>query len=265
MDSLSLNLKTFMLFSKLKIKRMLMFKANLISQTIGMILNNLAFLLIWRLLFQRFGSINGYSMKEIVLIEGFVAIFYAFFYLLFGGVMKLSEYLNQDRILDLQLYPVNPLTILTTKSGAPSQFGDFLQGVAMIIIYLTINPSSWLWVIIGLILTIVGIYGVSLFFNSLIFFFPQTLTAFSEVIDTIYVGGSMYPSQNFTGTFRYLLYLTLLIPVVSFPIEVIRGIFSPTFLLYTLTAVILINLLGYAVWKAGIKRVESGSTGGIIE
>lgn len=265
MNKIKLNLKTFILFSRLKIKKMLLFKANLISQAVGMILNNMAFLLIWWLLLQRFGSINGYTFKEIILIEGFVAIFYAFFYLFFGGVMKLSDYLNQDRILDIQLYPASPLVILTTKSGAPSQFGDFIQGTAMLAIYLYFSPAAWFWIIIGLILSVAGMYGVSLFVNSLVFFFPKTLTAFAEIVDNIYIGGAMYPSQNFTGAFRYMLYLILLIPIVSYPIEVIRGIFSPFTLIYTIVAVVGINLLGYFVWKKGIKRVESGSTGGIVE
>lgn len=265
MNKIKLNLKTFVLFSRLKVKKMLLFKANLISQAAGMILNNMAFLLIWWFLLQRFGSINGYTFKEIILIEGFVAIFYAFFYLFFGGVMKLSDYLNQDRILDVQLYPASPLVILTTKSGAPSQFGDFIQGLAMLIIYLNFNPSAGPWIVIGLVLSVAGMYGVSLFVNSLVFFFPKTLTAFAEIIDNIYIGGSMYPSQNFTGAFRYLLYLMLLIPIVSYPIEVVRGVFSPVALVYTVTAVVGINLLGYLVWKKGLRRVESGSIGGIVE
>lgn len=259
------NLTAFVLFNQLKLRKMFIFKANLVSQTIGMIINNLAFLFVWWMLYLRFGSINGYSIKEMFLIEGFVAIFYAFFFLFIGGVGKLSDYLVQDRVLDLQLYPVNPLTILATKSGNPSQFGDLLQGTVMILIYLSFNPSGWFWLLCGLILATIGLFGVSLIFNSLVFFFPRSLNAFAEIIENIYIGGSMYPSGNFTGALRYLLYVVLLIPIISFPVEVTRGLLHPSFLLYTLLAVIASNIFGYFLWSQGIKRVESGSSGGIVE
>ncbi|MBU1088705.1 ABC transporter permease [Patescibacteria group bacterium] len=265
MNNLSKNINAFILFSCLKFKKMFSFKVNVISQTVGMFINNLAFLFIWWLLYKRFGNINGYSFRETFLIEGFVALFYAFFFLFIGGITKLSEYVNQDKILDLQLYPVNPLTILITKSGAPSQFGDFLQGTLMIVIYLFLNSKRWGWIFASVILATIGLFGVSLIFNSLIFFFPKVLHGFSNIIENIYIGGSMYPSQNFRGVFRYILYAVLLIPIISFPVEVLRGFLHPSFLIYTIIAVIMANVLGYFLWNKGIKRFESGSGGGIVE
>lgn len=259
------DLRAFWLFTILKLKKIWSFKANLISQITGMFINNLFLILMWWLLFARFGSINGYSFKEIILIYGFSALFYAFFYLFFGGAMKLSDYISQDRFLDLQLYPVNPLTILSTKSGAASQIGDFLQGSLMIIIYLFLNPSSLPWIILGILITVFGLFGVTLFFNSILFFFPKILDSFWMFIDNLYIGVSMYPSKNFSGILRYFLYFLLAIPLISFPVEIARGFLSPKFFIVSFLAAILANFLGFLLWNKGIKKVESGSSGGIVE
>ena len=256
----------YWLFTGLKFKKVLQFPASLIAQAVAMILNNLGFMAAWGLLFARFGNINGYTIWEIVLIQGYVAVFYAIFFWFIGGVAKSTfDYIDRDRLLDLQLYPLNPLLLLTTKSGEATQWGDMLEGVVLLAIYMWHDPSSLLLVIICLILTIAGTYGVTLFISSISFFIPRGGEFFGDLIQNIYIGGSMYPSQNFKGIVRTVFYTLLLVPVVFYPIEAVRGILSPKYLLITLFFVILINSMGYLLWKAGIKRIDSGSGGGIVE
>ena len=259
------NFNVWWLFTKLKLKKMWTFKANLISQTIGMMINNLAFLAIWLLLLQRYGSINGYTLNDIVLIQGYVMVVYAFFYLLFAGTMKLSEYINQDRFLDLQLYPVNPLAILMTKSGSPSQFGDFIQGTTLMIYYCVTNPSRTLIVISAIFITIIGLVGVSLFINSLIFYFKNLNDGFTQLVDNSYIGAAMYPSQTYSSTVKIIMMCLLVIPIVSIPLESARGLTHPAFMIISLIVAITINVLGYFLWQNGVKKVESGSSGGVVE
>lgn len=265
MNYLVKNLKAFVLFTNLKFKRVIAFKTNLFVQTIGMVINNVASFSVWWLLLQRFGSINGYGLIDIFLIQGFGSMFHGLFFWFVGGVSKLSEYLNQDRFLDLQLYPVSPLTILLTKSGSPSQFGDFLEGFIFLSIYAFYNPASIPILVIGVLLVTAGLVGVMLFFNSFLFFNQGILGTFADLIDNIYIGASLYPSQNFQGLFKYLLYAILLIPIVSFPIEVARGFLSYNFLIWTIIAVAGINTAGYFLWKVGVRKAESGSSGGVVE
>lgn len=260
------NWQAFWFFTGLKFKKVLSFKFNLITQTVAMFLNNLGLVVIWALLYARFGSINGYTFKETILLEGYVAIFFALFFWYVGGVVKsLGEYLEQDRFLDLQLYPTNVLVLLTTKSGDPSQFGDFFHGVLFLGIYAWWNPSTFIYMLVGIFLTVVGLYGISLFVCSIVFFLPQGRNIFTDLIMNIYVGAPMYPSQNFKGWVRYLFYLLLVIPVATMPIEVVRGSITPWNLLIVLATVMVINILGLTLWNIGIKRVEGGSGGGIVD
>ena len=73
---ISKNFVAYWLFTKLKFKKIISFKTNLIFQTVGMFLNNLASFSVWILLLNRFGNINGYSIKEIMLIHGFCNLFF---------------------------------------------------------------------------------------------------------------------------------------------------------------------------------------------
>jgi len=256
----------YWLFTYLKTKKILQFPINLVMQSLAMILNNLGFLVAWGLLFARFGNINGYTLWEVILLQGYSATFYAVFFWFIGGVAKSTfEYLDRDKFMDLQLYPLNPLLLLTTKSGDPSQWGDFFEGVILMGIYLWHDLTLLPLVVICLILTVAGLYGVTLFISSLAFFVPRGGEFFSELIQNIYIGGSMYPSQNFKGIIRGVFYALLLVPIVFYPIEAVRGLLNPKYLLISLFFVMLINFLGYQLWKAGVKRIESGSGGGIVD
>lgn len=256
----------YWLFTGLKFKKVLQFPASLIAQAVAMILNNIGFLVAWGLLFARFGDINGYTIWELILLQGYTAIFYAIFFWFIGGVAKSTfEYIDRDRLMDLQLYPLNPLLLLTTKSGEATQWGDMLEGVVLMGIYLWHDPVSLPLVVICLILTIAGLYGITLFVSSIAFFIPRGGEFFSDLIQNIYVGGSMYPSQNFTGITRTVFYALLLVPIIFYPIEAVRGLLAPKYLLVSLFFVILINILGLTLWNIGIKRLESGSSGGIVD
>ena len=258
-------IKAWWLFTLLKLRKMWSFKANLISQAVGMIINNIAFLGVWWLLLKRFGNVNGYGMDEIVLIQGYVAIVYAIFYLLLAGTTKLHDYVSQDRFLDLQLYPVNPLAILLTKSGSPSQFGDFIEGTLLLTYYCLVNPEKTIIVFMALLITIIGLTGVSLLTNSLVFYWKGLNDGLSQLVDNAYIGAAMYPSQTYSDTVKYIMMGLLVIPIVSIPIESIRGFTHPSFMVISAIVAIVANILGYFLWQNEVKKVESGSGGGVVE
>lgn len=257
------NIKIFWWLTVMKLKRMMIFRSNVVIQATSMVVNNAAFFIMWALLLKRFGNINGYGLKEILLIQGYVQMLYGIFYMFFGGILKLSEYLNQDKFLDLQLFPANPLIVLLTKSASPGQFGDMAEGALFLVVYSLLTPGVVGWIVLGMVLTVGGMVGVSLLFNSLLFFAPKVQNGLETFIDNIFIGASMYPSENFKGGLRLFLTLILFIPVVSFPIEMIRGFFSPTVLVWSILAVVGSNLAGFWLWQKGVKRVESGSSGSI--
>ncbi len=190
--------------------------------------------------------------------------FFAVWFYLFGGVHKLAEHLNEDGFLDLQLYPSSPLTILFTKSNDASLFEDFIQGVLFLGIYVFVNPSAVFFILPSLLLIVAGMTGIAVFINSILFYFPKILQVPYSIID-IYLGASSYPSQNFKGITKYILWTLLVFPIVYLPTEVTLGNFSPDHLLITTAFVLSINYLGLKLWKNGVKRVESGSSSGIVD
>ena len=258
------NINTYLYLTNLKFKKMMSFKTELIVQTVGMILNNLAFFSIWYLLILRFGTINGYKLEDFLLLEGYLALIFAIYFLLFGGVTKLYQFLNQDSFLDMQLYPASPLAVTLTKSGAPSQFGDLIQGLLFLVYYAYLYPDKIGIMIIGLILILVGFFGIMLFLNSFAFFYPGLSSVFEDLFGNVYISASMYPSENYKGVLRNILFILMVIPVICMPIEVVRGLYGREALLITLYCVIGINILGYLLWRTGIRKAESGSSRSMI-
>jgi len=274
--NLTHNLQAFNLLTGLKLKKTLSFKANLYTQIIGMILNNLMYFSVWFLLIARFGNINGYGIFELILVQGFMSIFYAIYFWFFGGMNKLSTYLNQDQFLDLQLYPISPLTVLVTRGGSASNFGDFVQGAVFVVAYFvnlfmqnsnTFSSQVFIQILLilpALLIGIAGFFGASLLVNSLIFFAPKLLNL-PDFLDQFYIGAGLYPSQNFQGWFKYILYTLGIFSFIFTPIEVVRGFFRPEFLILSAVLAVAVNLLGFYVWGLGIKKVENGSSTGAVE
>ncbi len=268
MDNFSIlkkDLRAFLLFTRFKIKRILSFKAGFLMQAVGMLINNTAFVLIWYLLFKRFGNINGYTIKEIFLLQGSLVASYSIFFFFLSGTVKLDEYLYEDRFLDMQLYPVSTLVVLTTKSGDASQWGDGIEGLILLGIYSFWNPFAIPWIVVAIILITVGWYGVFLTLNSVLFWRPRLRKVLQEAGYDIFLGGGFYPTDNFKGFLRYLFTFFLFIPIMGYPMEVVRGAMDWRYLLITVFVVIGINVVGLVLWKKGVKRVESGSSTGIVE
>ncbi len=164
----------------------------------------------------------------------------------------------------MQLYPISPLTLLITKGGNASQLGDFIQGGILMGIYAFFEPSSLLWLISLSIISIVGVFGVTLFVNSLIFFFPKLLRL-SDFIIQVFLGAGLYPSQNFQGAIKWFLYIAMVFAFVFYPVEVMRHYLSPAVLLISISCAVGINPLAFKTWSLGIRRVESGRGGGVVE
>ena len=81
------DLSAYLFFLGYKLKKILSFKVSFYSQALFMIVNNCFLLLAWWLLFQNFGNVNGYSFKEIIFIQGYIALWYALVMILFEGLL----------------------------------------------------------------------------------------------------------------------------------------------------------------------------------
>jgi ABC-type uncharacterized transport system permease subunit len=260
-----LNIRAFWLFTRLKFYQQLSFKTNLIIQAVGMLVNNFILILVWYFLIQRFGNINGYGMADILFLNGYVAIFYAIFFWFLGGLDKLGTYLHQDKFLDLQLLPVNPLVTLLARSGNPSQLGDLLSGLVFMVVSYILQSYEIHIFVLSLVVCLMAFLAVSIIVNSSSFWLQNQRNIFSDLMFNLYIGASFYPSQNFFGWRRLLLYVLLVFPVVYYPVEVARGFFDPSYLLISLMVTIVAFIVGLSIWRRGIKLVESGSGGGAVE
>jgi ABC-2 type transport system permease protein len=257
------NLKAYWYLSGLRWKKIVSFKASLVILSLSMLVNNILFFLFWVLLLINFGNINGYTVVDFLLINGFMAITYAPWVWLYGNVQRLGEYLRDDSFLELQLFPVSPLVVLLNKSGSASLVGDFVQGIIFIGIYSYFNPMALVWILPAIIIVCVGCFGLMLAVASLSFYFPN-LTSAGDVLFNFLFGSVQYPANSFQGLSKTLLLGSGIWFVYFVPIETVRnGALSWDFALATMVAIVLATL-GLQIWKYGLRRVESGGGMGIV-
>jgi ABC-2 type transport system permease protein len=259
---LFLHIYHYKILQSLRFKKILAFKKSLVILSVSMILNNLFFFGIWFLLLNRFGSINGYGLQEFVLIAGLSAFSYSIMFWLFGNIVNLGQYLADDSFLENQLYPVSTLIVFLNRGGSASLVGDFIQGLACLLIYLVLNPSSFGWLIVAILMIVSGSFGLLMIVSSISFFVNvRTLT---DVFISLLIGSSSYPATSFSGLSKWVIVGTGIWFINFIPIERVRGANNPQDLISSILVILAVNLLGLWLWKQGLKRAESGGGMGVV-
>lgn len=104
------------------------YRTAFITQSIGMILNDGAYFLVWIVFFDRFKDINGWGLTDMFIVFGISASAFGLAGVLFGNAFNLSDIIINGR-LDYYLSLPRPtlLHVLASRS-VPSGMGDFLYG-----------------------------------------------------------------------------------------------------------------------------------------
>jgi ABC-2 type transport system permease protein len=102
------------------------YRVAFISQSIGMILNDGVYFLVWIIFFDRFNNIRGWGLTDMFIVFGVSAASFGLAGLLFGNSFNLADIIMGGR-LDYYLSLPRPtlLHVLASRT-VPSSFGDFL-------------------------------------------------------------------------------------------------------------------------------------------
>lgn len=239
-------------------------RVSFIMQVAGMMLNNTSLLIIWIFFFNAFGNINGWSGKEVIALQGFVAMSYGITFSLFSGASELPIAINNGSFDNILLTPRNLyLRILTIVTRA-SALGDTLYGLILLIIYSIIAGLSIAQFSLFIMLLIPATLIITNFLlvTSCIGFFIPDSEELSKNTFELMFGPSLYPSGVYQGAMRiFFLFVIPAIAISGLPVETIQN-FSFTNVLIVWSLAGLWSLVTYYVLKQGIKKYESGNLTG---
>ncbi len=235
-----------------------------VMQVVGMMLNNSAFLLIWIFFFQAFGEINGWTGKEVIALQGFLAITYGITFSLFSGVSELPTAIHNGAFDSILLTPRNLYLRILTLVTRTSAIGDILSGVVSLVVYFVIAQLSIFQILMLLLLLVpstIVLTNFALICSCISFFIPDADELSKNVFEIMF-GPSLYPSGVYQGATRvFFLFILPTMAIAGLPVEAVKYLDVPK-ILFVWGLAIVWTLIALFVLKQGIKRYESGNLTG---
>jgi ABC-2 type transport system permease protein len=243
------------------------YRASFIMLAIGhFFVTGIEILGIWAL-FDRFGSLRGWSLAEVALFYGMINIAFAIAEAVGRGFDHFQNMIKSGDFDRLLLRPRSTALQVAAQELQLLRIGRFTQGLIVLIWAGIALDVQWNIARIGLaVFAIVG--GASLFYG--LFVLQATLAFWTietlEIMNTVTYGGtetSQYPLAIYRKWFRkFFMFIIPLACVNYFPalaiIDKSDPLGSPVWFQWISPAVgILFLLLSLQVWKIGVRHYRS--------
>lgn len=233
-------------------------------QIIGMIVNNIAFTLMWVLFFGFFGKINNWSIPETILLQGMNALVFGTSFVFAGGIASLPFIINNGSFDALLLCPRRLYIRVLTCYLRDSAIGDILFGLILIVYSLITTHASWIqWIMLFTLVppAVLIFTNVTLITSLVAFFFPDSERMARSLFE-VFFNPSGYPTSLFEGPVRFVLIFILpSLVVAGLPAESVRDISFHTYLLVWLLGIVW-TLIGIKLLHLAVRRYESGNLTG---
>ena len=236
-------------------------RTSFLMSVVGMMLNNISFIVIWTCFVHAVGTVNGWTVADIFGLMGFLALGIGAVFSVAGGIGNMPEYVANGSFDRFLLSPKNLIVRVAVAKLGVASIGDFFFGIVCLGIYIAmlhIAPIQILFIVVASIITIVMSFAVLLFVCSLSFHFSDPNTAVESVWEFF-----MTPSLFHGGAFQgwVLIIFTFFIPslvVGALPVELVKSI-SWTQLGFLSLLTFLWLLVSIRAFYTGLKKYESAN------
>lgn len=261
MSTVVKNYARFIKMSVIKnIKAVAEYKKSFIIQTMFMMINNVFFLIFWKIVFGISGeNINGITMNDILYIWAVPTIAYGVTFFFFGGTQKLGDYMLNGGIDIMLLQPKNVIINALLSSSDFSAFGDLLYGLIVGLFAVQFNMAKYL-------LLVVLSCVVALFFictNTILRVISVWIGDTSNIehiyTNTLLITFCTYPEQIYSGIIKVLMYTIIPAGYIAFiPTKIIDN-YDFSLLLVLIPVMLVYLLLTIFVCKKALEKYESAN------
>ncbi|SRR6266568_3153812 len=254
----SSTLRFVLAYLRLNLSAAVEYRAAFLAQALGMMLNDLVFIIFWGLYFARFPSVGGWGIQDVALLWAVAATSIGLSAALLGNCTRIATIVVQGQLdYYLSLPKDTLLHVLVSRSGMAG-WGDVGFGLLAYAVFgrldvLTIGLYAAL--VLASMLTFVA-FGVLA--GSLGFWIGSAeATAFQAQQATI--NFSLYPGSIFTGWIRVLTFTLVPAGFISHvPVELLRT-FEPWRMAAVLGFTVLSVVLALFIFRLGLRHYESGN------
>ncbi len=243
-------------YFKINLQSAMEYRANFITQSTFMILNDVIWLIFWMIFFAKFPVLNEWGIKEMMIMMATITFSWGIVGIFFGNFRFLAEVIREGQLDFYLTLPKEELTHILISKSKFDAFGDALFGLILAIITVPLVKLP-LFFFLSLNSCII-ILGFAIILGSLSFYIGSAVEASSQGLMGV-LSIASYPFSAFAGYTKFIL-LTL-IPagfITGIPVELIRE-FDWTQMIYMMICAATIFSLAIIVFKKGIKKYESGN------
>ena len=234
------------------------YRAAFLSQTIGMILNDFMYFVIWIIFFDRFQDVRGWGLSDMYLTYGVLASSFGLVSLLFGNAFNLSDIISKGR-LDYYLSLPRPVLLHAVASRMiASGMGDFTYGF---ISYGLSGQLTWDGLLRFILATLfaAAVFASFLILIQSLAFWLGIMSNLSALALNALLTFGIYPITLFDNYAKLILFTVIPAALVgAVPAEFIRS-FTWQTLAEMLVGAVLFLFIAVTVFRLGLKRYESGS------
>lgn len=247
-------------FLKINLRNNLSLKASFLFQVVFMILSNLLYFMIWYILFDHIEEVNAWTIQDIAALNVISCASWGIFQICLGGLRNLSKMISYGDLDVFLLYPPHPLFMIMSSKSYPSGWGNLATAFIMLPFCSEISPL----LLAITVLCSVTVFGMIFVIVHSIAFWMGNIESFAKQwTDFVYIL-SFYPQNVYPGLVKIILFTLLPAGFISFlPVEILRN-FSWEKLCSLVTGAIIFIFLGIFIFRAGLKRYESGNRIGRI-
>lgn len=250
-------LLSFELF-KLSLLSELEYRLSFVVKVLGILANDVTFLIIWYLYFARFPDLNGWHFNETLVLLGLSATSYGWVLLFLRGLTQLARTICRGELDYYLSFPVHPLSLQAVSRIDVASIGDILYALIVFLIYPNVSLQFIAWFIVLAFLGGVVFAAFLIISQSLAFYIPNFEDA-AEQLWWSMIAFCLYPQSVFDGALRVVMltvfpaFFMCTLPVqalleFSLPKLALLSAFSACFLALALSA-----------FNRGLRRYESGN------
>jgi viologen exporter family transport system permease protein len=227
-------------------------------QAVFMALNNLTFFVFWWALMRHVTTLRGWSLADIQVLFGIVAVAFGLTVTLAGGVRHLGRFIEDGDLDTLLTQPKSVLVHALGLRSQPSGFGDVLSGLIFIGWSGQVSWPSLPLVAAAVAASAVVVLATGIMFFSLAFWFGKVDSVARQLWELL-ITFALYPEPLFGGMLRLVLFTVLPAGFVGYlPARVVRApSIADVALLATGSAAYLV--LAMLMFDRGLRRYASGS------
>lgn len=234
------------------------YRASFLTKVIGMIINDLGLILLWIIFFQKFPSVNGWTLQESNLLFAIGTCNFALVMIFAGGAGRLSKTIANGELDYFLSLPKNVLWHISVSRTDISSIGDFIFGMGIFFFSGNISPEKFLIFLAIIFITACCYLNFIIITQSIGFFVGNFEQASMEIFHGI-LGFSLYPQSVFSGLLKIITFTILpAFFIYTLPVEIVQNLdWSLIPILLAFWAVSFI--LAIFIFKKGLKKYESGN------